>query len=544
MPSIGLVIAGFHRSGTSLTAAACRISGLSLGQDLYPPHLSNRDGHFEDRAFVEINEAYLAWSQCSWQADSVLEPFQSASVLNAMRAYTDRRGQEGQWAAKDPRAGLTAREWYSAANGAVRFLVPVRPADHCAGSLRLRHSQMLALGAKGLAAEQATSLWRDGDLPFRMWSAHHESLKSAGGHGVPIQFVDHRVLRLGDYSFLNPLDVKALETNPPLRDFPEAPPTSTGLSPDTRRRLESVGQSMAEIPSLAACLDLPAAMEEATEEATYRNLVSTIRRLPFSTEDSLIVTSVRDVQPLAEVRLLAEQGRLHAALSGLKAEGPTITNPVPARLLRARIEMRLGLWSEAAEVLRTVIVDAPNEPQALLGLAECSLALGRLDEAEATLEVLLAVQAGAPWVWARASSSVRRLNRPGFSSRFEEAMWKAISAREPAAAGVLAEWEMRRDNDECLEKASDLLAAAAPGGSLDPAFQRAHIELYLRRREYDRAWLLEVKQCLANHSVRSYLTHLDSCLGQIGEPALRLDLLVRWLRTVERFESSLMGAAL
>ena len=43
-----LIVAGFHRSGTSLVCQLLHRAGLFLGYDLLGPAFSNPHGHFED----------------------------------------------------------------------------------------------------------------------------------------------------------------------------------------------------------------------------------------------------------------------------------------------------------------------------------------------------------------------------------------------------------------------------------------------------------------------------------------------------------------
>ncbi|HVX29275.1 MAG TPA: hypothetical protein VHA53_02260, partial [Nitrolancea sp.] len=55
-----LVVAGMHRSGTSLTANWLAQCGLDVGQDLLAGLPDNPTGHFEDRSFVYLHIDMLA----------------------------------------------------------------------------------------------------------------------------------------------------------------------------------------------------------------------------------------------------------------------------------------------------------------------------------------------------------------------------------------------------------------------------------------------------------------------------------------------------
>jgi glycosyltransferase involved in cell wall biosynthesis len=59
-PSIGVIVLGMHRSGTSLMAGFLRILGVNLGDDLLAAQKSNEFGHFEHNGILQINEAILA----------------------------------------------------------------------------------------------------------------------------------------------------------------------------------------------------------------------------------------------------------------------------------------------------------------------------------------------------------------------------------------------------------------------------------------------------------------------------------------------------
>lgn len=57
---VAIVVAGMHRSGTSLTAHLLSRLGAQLPQDQVPPAPSNPLGHWEPRRLVELNGHVLA----------------------------------------------------------------------------------------------------------------------------------------------------------------------------------------------------------------------------------------------------------------------------------------------------------------------------------------------------------------------------------------------------------------------------------------------------------------------------------------------------
>ena len=67
-----LIIAGFHRSGTSLVSQLLHHAGLFLGYDLMGATFSNPHGHFEDIQAYELHQQILADNGRTWL---VTEPF-------------------------------------------------------------------------------------------------------------------------------------------------------------------------------------------------------------------------------------------------------------------------------------------------------------------------------------------------------------------------------------------------------------------------------------------------------------------------------------
>ncbi len=75
MTSQHVIVAGFHRSGTSMTAQVLSRAGLHLGDALLLPDPFNRDGFFEDADIVEAHDDLLADAGHDWQyVDDDLPP--------------------------------------------------------------------------------------------------------------------------------------------------------------------------------------------------------------------------------------------------------------------------------------------------------------------------------------------------------------------------------------------------------------------------------------------------------------------------------------
>lgn len=62
-----LVIAGMHRSGTSLVASLVASAGVHIGDRLMGPERGNLKGHFEDFDFCELHLKALAANGLGWE---------------------------------------------------------------------------------------------------------------------------------------------------------------------------------------------------------------------------------------------------------------------------------------------------------------------------------------------------------------------------------------------------------------------------------------------------------------------------------------------
>ncbi|CBN58323.1 glycosyltransferase [Kamptonema sp. PCC 6506] len=106
------IIAGMHRSGTSLTASLLQKVGVNIGENLVGPAYGNVKGHFENVDFVEFHKAVL----CSQGIDDL------GSTLQTEITVTDEYVEQAQniirkskgyslWGWKDPRTTLFLNFW-------------------------------------------------------------------------------------------------------------------------------------------------------------------------------------------------------------------------------------------------------------------------------------------------------------------------------------------------------------------------------------------------------------------------------------------------
>lgn len=535
----GLIIAGFHRSGTSALTGLLAGAGVPLGHDLFPPHFSNPDGHFEDRAFVEINDAVLAAAGGSWRWDGAVRLRPDEAAAAAMRVYCAGRGDSARWAVKDPRAGLLAEAWFEASGRRLTVLAPVRDVGACVDSLCRRHAEILAFGSSAWRA-QDLALWIDGDLPFRMWCAHHEALlRARQSGGVPVRFFDHRSVLAGDESLIRWMGLESLSAGRIRAEYVTATSTEAGFGDETRLRTDRIMRRLRKLDGVELRAPASAGAGYPDSDALCEEVRSLVDRLPFAPE--LVAPSTPAAPPvskeLAALRALMDKGAVLEAYRGLSGWTPGAAERSAASQLRVRVEQSLGRWESAAALYQAQLSGAPRFPAPLPGLAECWRVLGRLDDAEAVVNECCLLELPYPWVWMTAASTVRRLARPELSRRFEAAMVRALPAGQEATAAVLAEWELRRATPD-LDKAASLLANATRAAVPTPGFNRILIELRLRQGDRAGAWTQAVRHCLATHTRESYRQHLDHCLDSVSDPAMRLDLAARWLGVLRRFEGA------
>ncbi|HEX6927540.1 MAG TPA: sulfotransferase [Longimicrobiaceae bacterium] len=108
-----LLIAGMHRSGTSLTASYLQRRGLDLGESLIGAGAGNRFGHFEDRDVHRFHERVLKKNRVSVfpQTDANLPLRLEQEDLAEAREIVERRSAGRPWGWKEPRTTLFLDFW-------------------------------------------------------------------------------------------------------------------------------------------------------------------------------------------------------------------------------------------------------------------------------------------------------------------------------------------------------------------------------------------------------------------------------------------------
>ena len=104
------VVLGMHRSATSLVAKGLHDNDVSVGDNLLGATACNPYGHWEDKAFIRMNDRILQAAGGSWR-----NPPSEIDIVNVgydikddIKALVGHR-REDLWGWKDPRTTLTIR---------------------------------------------------------------------------------------------------------------------------------------------------------------------------------------------------------------------------------------------------------------------------------------------------------------------------------------------------------------------------------------------------------------------------------------------------
>ncbi len=196
-PVVGqLLVAGFHRSGTSLTADLVGRSGVSLGRDLIPKNPSQPRGHFEDRQIRRLHDEILEENGLDWQTagSSLLEV--GVEHWRRMADLAQERGAEGgMWGFKDPRVCLFLDTWKTVLPDA-KVLIVYR---HFAEATRSLHRRAALGPVRSLGNRREHGRFLEvPDLALRMWIAYNKALvRFADSYPEDVLAVSFDMLRRG-----------------------------------------------------------------------------------------------------------------------------------------------------------------------------------------------------------------------------------------------------------------------------------------------------------------------------------------------------------
>lgn len=191
-----VIVAGFHRSGTSAAARLLHQGGAHMGDDLVGARLSNPLGHYEDAAVVRLHEALLADNGRTWQVDEDLQPMVSEARRAELGAFAARRRRGHRiWGFKDPRVCLFLPVWKQLLPEA-RVVMVFRHYAEAVASLHRREARLALAGEEPVAVHRR--FWEVPALALRMWLVHNRALLAfAGEHRDDVVALSFDDLRAG-----------------------------------------------------------------------------------------------------------------------------------------------------------------------------------------------------------------------------------------------------------------------------------------------------------------------------------------------------------
>lgn len=170
-----LIVAGFHRSGTSLVCQLLHRAGLFLGYDLLGAKFSNLHGHFEDTEVLNLHQQILEDNGQTWMVSEPFLPIITEPHWRKMRRIIRRRDAEHDlWGFKDPRACLFMMVWKHLLPNAKVLLVYRHFADSTYSLARRQSSELFSDPAGPTRIYRR--FWEEPDLGLRMWLVHNEAL--------------------------------------------------------------------------------------------------------------------------------------------------------------------------------------------------------------------------------------------------------------------------------------------------------------------------------------------------------------------------------
>ena len=166
-----LIVAGMHRSGTSMMAALLSTLSLDMGRDLLAPDPHNVRGYFEDVEFLGLQRRMLSESCASddgghpdwgWtEHDSLDRGGFERFALEARSLFTARAERGAAWGWKDPRTTLLLDFWDGLLEGARYVFVYRFPWDVADSMQRLGADVFL----------------RNPEYAYRIWEHYNRHLR-------------------------------------------------------------------------------------------------------------------------------------------------------------------------------------------------------------------------------------------------------------------------------------------------------------------------------------------------------------------------------
>jgi len=228
-----LIIAGMHRSGTSLAAQIVNKLGVNLGENLVPADKHNRHGYLEDEAFIQLHRKIFkqwqkteeeGWPDWGWQ---IKNQFSSTNTLDTIDFVDFRkealklirsRSKSEPWGWKDPRTTLFLDEWYSLCPDSLVIGVYRNPWD-VARSMEMLHPPIFAKNP-----EWCMKIWIHYNLNLLQFALKHPAkiilINSNELARKPIKFINLLKERFL-CSSLDSLNIEKLISPVDFQNYPE-----------------------------------------------------------------------------------------------------------------------------------------------------------------------------------------------------------------------------------------------------------------------------------------------------------------------------------
>ncbi len=170
--SATIIVAGMHRSGTSLTASILYAGGVNMGERLVGKEIGNEKGHFEDHDIVDFHKEVLLTQGFEMNGLTLVSEIPVDEKLHRRaQDLINTRSEKLFWGWKDPRTTLFLDFWNSLLPDAY-FVMIYRAPWEVIESLYRRGTDKLIWENPEIAAE----LWKHYNqklLAFYENHAHH-----------------------------------------------------------------------------------------------------------------------------------------------------------------------------------------------------------------------------------------------------------------------------------------------------------------------------------------------------------------------------------
>lgn len=286
-----LIIAGFHRSGTSMVAELFHAAGVFLGWDLLGTDESNPHGHFEDWDFIKYHDRLLKSAGSNWKDENAKVPFVSSeNYAEALELVNTRNLNKRVWGFKDPRVCLFLKLWNNLMPDG-KVLIVYRHYVQSLSSIYKRHAVNL-IHDKG-PINFNFDFFEEAEKGLKLWALYNEHLVEFAKNNKENCFVVSHdaimngyplVQKLNDLFQLNLTGATSSESIDPTLINTENPLIT--VSPELMDRIKSIWQNLNNLstsydPEATSKLPIINLSEKNTNTNTDVEIMNYINELSF-----------------------------------------------------------------------------------------------------------------------------------------------------------------------------------------------------------------------------------------------------------------------